>query len=116
MTQNKLLTKKRICGDCPQCITDSEFSCFWEVEDIIPEKFKPSEIKAYISIENINGIGFLKATEMGQTFDTEFLSWFIAFCVGKGINCFWITKEVPFCLGSPQFVEIAINASKAKMI
>lgn len=111
-----MIITKRKCKECPECIKDSGTSCFWEIEEFVPEKFKPSEIKAYMSVESINGIGFLKATEMGQDFDTEFLSWFVSFCVGKGINAFWTTKGIPFCLGSGIFVEAALRANNANML
>jgi len=99
------LKNKRICGDCPQCMSDSELSCFWQIEKMVPEKFKPSEIKAFISVENVNGIGYLKISEMSKPFDTEFLSWVLCFCIGNKINVFWETNKKPFWLGPPEFIE-----------
>jgi hypothetical protein len=99
--------RKRVCNYCPQCNSDDGLNCFWQIEKAVPEKFKPEDIFAYITVENINGLGFLKATEIDKDFDTEFLSWFVTFCVGKNLNAFWKTKAEPFCIGSPEFVETA---------
>jgi hypothetical protein len=97
--------KKRICGECPECLLGPKNSCFWQIEKAVPEHFKPSLIKSYVSLEEINGIHYLKALELGEDFNTEFLSWFLSFCVGHQINVFWKTKNVPFYLGSPIFLE-----------
>lgn len=113
--RKKAINKKRSCK-CPQCSGPGELDCFWKIENAIPEKYKPSSVSAYISVENINGIGYLKATEIDKPFDPEFLSWFLAFCVGKGINAFWKTNDVPFCIGSAIFVETAVKASGLNMI
>lgn len=117
MSENKkVLIKTRRCKDCPQCSSDSNSPCFWKIEKHMPEKFRPSKIKSYISIESINGIGYLKAVEMDGSFDSEFISWFFCFCVGKKINAFWKTNGVPFCIGDSQFIELALRASESNMI
>jgi hypothetical protein len=103
-------SKRRVCGECPECNLGPKTSCFWEIEKAVPEKFKPSTIKAYISVENVNGMGYLKASEMDTPFDPEFLSWFLSFCVGHKINVFWKTKDIPFCLGSTEFIEVLTRA------
>lgn len=103
--------KKRVCGECPECNLGPKTSCFWQIEKAVPEQFKPSLINAYISVENVNGIGYLTASEMNdQSFDSEFLSWFLSFCVGHKINVFWKTKNIPFCLGSTEFIETLTRA------
>jgi len=111
MTKIKIF-KKRFCGECPECKSNPKLSCFWQIEEKVPEKFKPSEINAFISVENINGIGYLKASEISGSFDSEFLSWFVSFCLGKKINAFWKTKNVPFYIGSPEFLETIWRALK----
>jgi hypothetical protein len=103
-------TKKRVCGECPECNLGPKTFCFWQIEKAVPENFKPSLIDAYISVEDVNGIGYLQATEMSKPFDPEFLSWFLSFCVGHKINVFWKTKGIPFCLGSTEFIETLTRA------
>jgi hypothetical protein len=98
--------KKRSCRECPECNLGPKTSCFWEVEKRVPEQFKPSLIKAYVSLESVNGINYLQASEMDKDFDSEFLSWLVSFCVGSRINLFWKTKNIPFCLGSTEFIEV----------
>jgi hypothetical protein len=101
--------KKRICRECPECKIGLKNYCFWEIEKEVPEHFKPSLIKAYVSVETINEMTYLEAFEMdGVSFDSEFLSWFLSFCVGHKINAVWKTKNVPFSLGTPSFL-IALN-------
>ncbi len=112
----KTSQKRRSCKSCPQCKLKTDTSCFWQIEKNVPEKFKPSEIGAYICIENISGIGYLRAVEIDRSFDSEFLSWFVSFCVGQGINAFWKTKDVPFCLGSQDFVGTMLKASSLGMV
>jgi len=103
--------KKRICGECPECNLGPKTSCFWQIEKAVPEHFKPSLINAYISVENVNGIGYLSVSEMNEiSLDSEFLSWFLSFCVGHKINVFWKTKDIPFCLGSTEFIETLTRA------
>lgn len=97
--------KKRVCGECPECKLGPKTFCFWQLENAVPEHFKPSLIGAFISLEDLDGIGYLKASEIEKPFDPEFLSWFLSFCVGHKINVFWTTKDIPFCLGSPEFIE-----------
>jgi hypothetical protein len=109
-------SKKRICGKCPECSIGPKNSCFWEIEQAVPEHFNPSLIKAYISLENVNGINYLQASEIEGQFDSEFLSWFLSFCVGNKINVFWKTKEIPFCLGSTEFIEILTRSMKENVV
>jgi hypothetical protein len=97
--------KKRVCGECPECNLGPKAFCFWQIEKAVPEHFKPSLIGAYISLEDINGLGYLQPSEIEKPFDPEFLSWVLSFCVGNKINVFWKTKDIPFCLGSPEFIE-----------
>jgi hypothetical protein len=104
--------KKRVCGECPECNLGPKTFCFWQLENAVPEHFKPSLIKAFISLEDLDGIGYLKASEMEKSFDSEFLSWFLSFCVGNKINVFWKTNNVPFCLGSPEFIEALTKSLK----
>jgi hypothetical protein len=106
--------KKRVCKECPECSLGPKNSCFWEMEPNVPEHFKPSLIKAYISLENINGIHYLQASEMDSPFDPEFLSWLLSFCVGNKINIFWKTGDIPFCLGSLEFIEILTRSLEEK--
>jgi hypothetical protein len=108
--------KKRVCGECPECDLGPKTFCFWQIEHAVPEHFKPSLIKAFISLEDVDGLGYLKASEMEEKpFDPEFLSWFLSFCVGQKINVFWKTKNIPFCLGSPEFIETLTKSLEEKV-
>jgi len=97
--------KKRICGECPECILGPKTHCFWQIEKLVPEHFKPSKIKAFVSIETVEDIGYLRAWEIEGQFDSEFLSWILSFCVSQKINIFWETKNIPFYLGSTNFID-----------
>jgi hypothetical protein len=107
-------TKKRVCGECPECLLGPKNSCFWEMEQAVPEHFKPFLIKAYVSLENINGIHYLEASEIDESFDSEFLSWLLSHCVGNKINVFWKTKGIPFCLGHTDFIEVLTRSLEEK--
>jgi hypothetical protein len=106
--------KKRVCGECPECKLGPKTKCFWQIEKSVPEHFKPSMIKAFVSVEEVDGMGYLKASEMDKAFDTEFLSWLLSFCVGNKVNVFWKTKNIPFCLGSNEFIEALTQELKEK--
>jgi hypothetical protein len=106
--------KKRICKECPECLSGPKNSCFWQIEKAVPEHFKPSLIKAYVSLESLNGINYLQASEIEGNFDSEFLSWLLSFSVGNKINIFWKTKDIPFCLGSTEFIEILTRMLEEK--
>ena len=60
--------KKRICGECPECQLGPKTKCFWQIEKSVPEHFKPSMIGAFVSVEEVDGMGYLKATEMDKAF------------------------------------------------
>jgi hypothetical protein len=107
--------KKRICGDCPECKLGPKTFCFWQIDHAVPEHFKPSLIKAFISLEDVDGFGYLQANEIDDTqFDSEFLSWLLSFCVGNRFNVYWKTKNIPFCLGSTEFIEALSRSRQEK--
>jgi hypothetical protein len=108
--------KKRSCRECPECTIGPKISCFWEVEMAMPEHFKPSLIGAYVSLESINGINYLQASEIDKSFDSEFLSWLLSFCVGNKFNIYWKTKDIPFCLGSTDFIETLTRFLQEKAV
>jgi len=90
--------KKRICGECPECKLGPKTFCFWQIDHAVPEHFKPSLIKAFISLEDVDGFGYLQANEMDDTqFDSEFLSWFLSFCVGNRFLQFFLKKKKQYC-------------------
>ena len=105
--------KKKSCEGCPECNPILKKECFWKIEKSAPLHFKPSAIKACVSIENIDEVVYLKAIELdGIMFDSEFLSWLLSFCVGNKINIFWQTKNIPFFLGTPDFLKLAETIKK----
>lgn len=108
--------KKRTCRECPECKLDPKNSCFWEIEQAVPEHFKPSKIKAYIALEALNGMHYLNVSEWESPFDPEFLSWLLSYCVANKINVFWKTKDIPFCLGTKEFIETIAMAINKQMV
>jgi hypothetical protein len=81
------------------------FACLWKADKNIPEHFKPSEINAIIARQEIDGIPFLSVAECGQELDQEFLSWFVTFGVGNGINIRWKAKDMFYAIGHPDFLR-----------
>lgn len=107
--------QKRVCGECPECNLGPKTFCFWQMDQAVPEQFKPSLIKAFISLEDVDGFGYLQASEMDDTqFDSEFLSWFLSFCIGNRFNVYWRTKNIPFCLGSTEFIDALTRSLEEK--
>jgi hypothetical protein len=108
--------KKRVCGECPECKLGPKNFCFWQMDHAVPEHFKPSLIKAFVSLEDVDGFGYLQASEIEDNpFDPEFLSWFLAFCVRNKLNVYWKTRNIPFCLGSTEFIETLTRSVNDKV-
>jgi hypothetical protein len=109
--------KKRLCDNCPECNPTLKKECFWKIEKSVPLHFKPSIIKACVSVESTSGIVYLKAVELdGVMFDSEFLSWLLSFCVANKINVFWQTKNIPFFLGNPDFLRVTETIKKQESL
>jgi hypothetical protein len=65
------------------------FSCMWKADDVVPEKFKPSEIGSIIHQLRIGGKIYLNITEAGKKIDPGLLEWFIDYCKSTGRDGAW---------------------------
>lgn len=79
------------------------FMCMWRADMRMPEHFKPSEINALVSQQEINGIPFLSAVETGSKMDSEFVSWFVSHVVANKINAEWHIEDKSFFIGDGNF-------------
>lgn len=81
------------------------FECMWKATDstIMPDRFKPSEIGAIVTIDEIDGIPYHRVTECGVKLDSDFLSWFVLFAMENRLNAFWTVDGVPNWFGAPDF-------------
>ena len=75
-------------------------------EQIMPEEFKPSEVKSIVTRQNIQGMEYLMLTECGAKPLPEVLSWFVTFAIGNGLNAMWTVDGKPFWIGHPHFSQL----------
>lgn len=77
----------------------------WKAVDDVPEEFKPSKINVIFVRHEIAGIPYLNAVEAGSTMNPEALSWFVTYCVARGLNAHWSVDGKAFWMGAPDFTE-----------
>jgi hypothetical protein len=82
-----------------------EFRCMWRDTDeqIMPDEFKPSEVKSMVTRQQIQGIDYLMLTECGAKPLPEVLSWFVTFAIGNNQNAMWTVDGKAFWIGHPEF-------------
>ena len=81
------------------------FSCMWKVVDDVPEEFKPSQSGIILHHQEVDGIGYLNASEAGSEISPLMLSWFVSYCLSNQVNAHWVADGKDFWMGMPDFNE-----------
>lgn len=82
-----------------------QFMCMWRASGDIPEKFSPLETGVIVTQQNIDGIPYLAAVFAGEEINTEMLSWFVSYGVGRQLNIEWSVDNTPYHLGHVNFIQ-----------
>lgn len=85
------------------------FECMWKAVDDVPIEFKPSEVNAIISKQEINGIPYLVLQEAGEKMRAEVVSWFILYATNNRLNAEWEINGTKNGVGSPAFIQAIQN-------
>lgn len=80
------------------------FECFWKVEEVVPEKFKPSLSNTILTWGNPTGFKELLFISAGGH-DEEFVDWFADYVTKNGINATWNKNGQQFFNGSQEYIE-----------
>ena len=81
----------------------------WRADDSVPIEFKPSEVNAIVTRNDINGMPYLVLLETGEKMRAEVVAWFIVFVSSKGINAEWQIDGRSYYSGNTNFLK-AIEA------
>lgn len=85
------------------------FSCMWKAEKALPEQFSPEKTGVIITVQSVAGIDYLAAAYAGQEIQTDFLSWFVAYCVSGKLNFEWVVNGQAIYIGSDEFTAAMNN-------
>jgi hypothetical protein len=81
------------------------FECSWRATDYVPLEFSPANTGQIITAQKLDGIDFLCMVFAGKEVQSDFLSWFVSFAVGRQLNVEWSINGQLYALGSGQFME-----------
>ncbi len=82
-----------------------QFMCMWRSSSDIPEKFSPLATGIIVTEQVVENIPYLAAAFAGEDINTEMLSWFVSYGVGKQLNIEWTVAGAPYLLGHPEFIQ-----------
>lgn len=83
------------------------FQCEWlRQPDVYPEEMRPDRILAIFSLQEVNGIPYLRVTEAGQRLDAEVLSHAIKITLLNKFNLYWEVDGKMHWFGNKEFVTI----------
>lgn len=83
------------------------FQCEWlRQPDVYPEEMRPDKIKTIFSLQEVNGIPYLRLTEAGERLDAEVLSFAIKLALLNRANIYWEVDGKIHWFGNKDFVTI----------
>jgi len=82
-----------------------QFRCHYLVDKAVPESMKPSKSNVILSVEEIDGEEFIRATEAGKKMEAEHALWVVGLYINNSVNvCFTVDGRF-YYLGSPKFIK-----------
>jgi hypothetical protein len=81
------------------------FECSWRATDYVPLHFSPKNTGQIVTTQKLDGIDFLCMVFAGKEVESDFLSWFVTFAVGRQLNVEWSIDGQLYALGSGAFME-----------
>jgi len=83
------------------------FECEWlRQPDVYPEEMRPDRIGAIFSLQDVEGVQYLRITEAGQRLDSEVLSHAIKITLINRYNLYWEVDGKMHWFGNKDFVDV----------
>lgn len=83
------------------------FECEWlRQPDVYPDEMRPDKILAIFSLQEVEGVPYLRVTEAGQRLDAEVLSHAIKVTLLNRFNIYWEVDGSIHWFGNRDFIEI----------
>lgn len=83
------------------------FVCEWiRQPDVYPEEMRPDRINAIFSLQEVEGVQYLRITEAGSRLDAEVLSHAIKVTLLNRYNLYWEVEGKIHWFGNKDFVQI----------
>jgi hypothetical protein len=83
------------------------FKCEWlRQPDVYPDEMRPDKILAIFSLQEVDGIPYLRVTEAGGRLDAEVLSHAIKLTLLNKFNIYWEVDGKMHWFGNKDFVTI----------
>jgi hypothetical protein len=83
------------------------FQCEWlRQPDVYPEEMRPDRVGAIFSLQDVEGVQYLRITEAGQKLDAEVLSHAIKITLINRYNLYWEVNGKMHWFGNKDFVTI----------
>jgi hypothetical protein len=90
------------------------FECEWlRQPDVYPEEMRPDRIGAIFSLQDVEGVQYLRITEAGNRLDAEVLSHAIKITLINRYNLYWEVDGKMHWFGNKNFVDV-MNKHKQK--
>lgn len=92
------------------------FVCEWiRQPDVYPEEMRPDRINAIFSMQEVEGVPYLRITEAGSRLDAEVLSHAIKVTLLNRFNLYWEVDGKIHWFGNKDFVQIMNKHRKENM-
>ena len=88
------------------------FQCEWlRQPDVYPDEMRPDRIQAIFSLQEVEGVPYLRVTEAGARLDAEVLSHAVKLTLLNRFNLYWEVDGKIHWFGNKDFVTI-MNQSR----
>jgi hypothetical protein len=83
------------------------FKCLWKIDDNVPERFKPNNIKNILIPRKIDGISFVDIVEAGSPIDIDVLDWALRMFREEKIDNirYFFKGRINYVTRNPEWVE-----------
>lgn len=83
------------------------FECEWlRQPDVYPEEMRPDKVGAIFSLQDVDGVQYLRITEAGKRLDAEVLSHGVKITLINRYNLYWEIDGRMHWFGNKDFVTI----------
>ena len=83
------------------------FQCEWlRQPDVYPDEMRPDKILTIFSLQEVEGVPYLRLTEAGARLDAEVLSFGIKLALINKFNIYWEVEDKIHWFGNKDFVQI----------
>jgi hypothetical protein len=92
------------------------FKCEWlKRPDVYPDEMRPDRILAIFSLQEVEGVPYLRVTEAGSKLDSEVLSHAIKVTLSNRFNLYWEVDGKMHWFGNKDFITV-MNKYKEKSL